>query len=1004
MIDNQWKERYSNKIVTPEKALSHIGNGQTVFISTGCGEPLLLTEKLHQMAEFFNDVQIIYLLSPVMHKLSEPEMIHSFHCNTICAARRLEASSIEGIAEYTPVSIRELHAAFVQGVVTIDVALIHVSPPDSDGRCSLGISVDIVKAAVENAKIVIAQVNSNMPETSGQSRISADIIDYMVTGDTPLIEITPPELDPISLTIGRHISKLIKDGMTLHFDRCQISSAAMRYLDTKKDLGIHTDIFTDDYLRLIRSGAVTNRKKKIHQGKSVATIAIGSEELYRAMDNNPDIELYPIEYINDPHTISQNDDIAAVLSIQQIDLSGTARFETDCLTDRFSVLSSTDFIDGTRLSRNGIVIMAMPSTTADGLESTIVPIISGKGEYFSRTKVDVVVTEYGSISLYGRTVRERTMALISISHPRFRQKLLEEAKKLHYVDSGQIISPESGCIYPYQYEFTHIFPDGLEVLFRPVHPLDARSIQQMFYKLSDEVKRYRYHGAISCLSDEVAQVLSNIDYNKDMAILAVIGPRSNQQIIAEARYHYNPTNNMGDFDFLVTEDYKGRGIGFLLANYLLKIAYAKGLSGLYGEILLSNAAVIHLLTLAWPTAEKSFYAGICRFTVRFPAEDVNRPKDSIIIYSARFNDFSYGEGHPFKPDRSKMVMNVLTNEDYLKEPWIRIEEPKMISKKKLIESHNPDYIEALERASSGIWENDFLQYGLGSDECPIFIGMFDYIMLYTSATMTGVDFILNENANVVFNPLGGFHHAGRSHAEGFCYVNDIIIAIDTMLSQGVRVAYIDIDAHHGNGVQDAYYQDDRVLTVSLHQNGKTIYPWTGFENETGAGIGRGYNINIPLPEETDDEAYLYVFDNLITEAVTTFKPNVVVCVIGADTHKNDPLTNLRLTNNGMMEAIERIRNYSTHMLLLGGGGYDTASTTKAWARMWAAANRINAMPDYLSMLGGTFMGSGELKGTGIIDRAFIVSGNTKQTIMEELDRIIVYHKKYTMPVIKSRSL
>ncbi len=233
MIDNQWKERYSNKIVTPEKALSHIGNGQTVFISTGCGEPLLLTEKLHQMAEFFNDVQIIYLLSPVMHKLSEPEMIHSFHCNTICAARRLEASSIEGIAEYTPVSIRELHAAFVQGVVTIDVALIHVSPPDSDGRCSLGISVDIVKAAVENAKIVIAQVNSNMPETSGQSRISADIIDYMVTGDTPLIEITPPELDPISLTIGRHISKLIKDGMTLHFDRCQISSAAMRYLDTK---------------------------------------------------------------------------------------------------------------------------------------------------------------------------------------------------------------------------------------------------------------------------------------------------------------------------------------------------------------------------------------------------------------------------------------------------------------------------------------------------------------------------------------------------------------------------------------------------------------------------------------------------------------------------------------------------------------------------------------------------------------------------------------------------
>ncbi len=1000
MASNEWQQYYTNKIVPPQKALSNIRNGQTIFIGSGCGEPVLLTETLADMANQFFDVQVIHLLSQINQRLANADLINNFRCNTFCVGRGVEAAVSEGIADYTPINIRELKTAMEKGIIIVDVALIQVSVPDSSGNCSLGVSIDIVKSVVENAKLVIAQVNENMPVTMGDTNISTDIIDYIVIGDVPLIEVKTPELDPVSLTIGRHISNLIKNGMTLHFDRCIISSAAMRYLDRKKDLGIHTDILTDDHLRLIKSGAVTNQKKNIHIGKTIATMAIGSQELYNAVNNNPEIEFHPIEYANNPITISQNDHIASILSIHQVDLSGLARIETELSIDRFSILSGTDFNDGARASKNGLVIMALPSTTADGKQSSIVPQISGKGGFFNRSKVDIVVTEYGSVSLYGRSIRERAIALISISHPKFKNQLLDEAKKLHYVDQNQIISPESGSIYPEQYELYHTFPDGLEVFFRPIKPLDAKCMQRMFYTLTNETIRMRYHATIKSLSNEVAQSLSNIDYNQDMAIVGIIGPRSNPMIIAEARYTYNPTTNMGDFDFLVSEHFRGRGIGLFLANYLNKIAYSKGLSGLYGEVIMDNPAVIKLLDKAWPTANKTFHSGVCTFVVRFPEEDVKRPKDSIIIYSGRFTDFSYGEGHPFRPDRTKKALELIIEEELINEPWIRLEEPRMISKERLYESHDPAFIDALEIANAGKWDDRFLQFHLGGDDCPIFPGLFDYVLLYTSATMTGVNFIIHDNANVVFNPLGGFHHASRYLAEGFCYVNDVIVAIDTFLSHGFRIAYIDIDAHHGNGVQDTYYKDDRVLTVSLHQTGKTLYPWSGFETEIGTGIGEGYNINVPLPEETDDEAYLYVFDNLISKIVTLYQPSVVISVIGADTHKNDPLTNLKLTNNGMMEVMERIRNFSYHLLLLGGGGYDITSTSRAWGRIWAAANRINAMPEFLSVLGGTFLGSEDLMGAGIIDRAYVVGGDKKKDILNELDRIMQYHEEHTLPIIR----
>ena len=1005
MASQNWESVYANKLVSARDALARIRSGQTVFIAAGAAEPVLLVETLADMAPQFADIEIFHLTAARDRcRLADPALANSFRHNTFYRGRGVSAATNDAPnADYTPLNVAELPRAMADRVMRVDVTLVQVSPPDELGMCSLGISVEATSAAVEHSALVIAQVNEKMPVTMGESMIPVESIDLFVKGTADLLEVPPTDLDPVSLTIGRHVASLITDGMTLHFDRGRISAATLRYLDSKKDLGIHTDILTDDIMRMVKTRAVTNRLKQVHKGRTVATMALGSRELYAFVDRNPYVEFHPIDRVNDPFVIAQNDNMVCIHSVQQLELSGLARVDDEHVAQIRSLPSSMDFVEGAMRSRGGFNIMALPSTSPDGLRSRIVALSIGRGAAFFKSRAEFVVTEYGIVNLYGLSIRERAIALISIAHPKFRHQLLEEAKRFNYVADYQTIAPESGCIYPHHLEHTHTFADGTEVFFRPVRPEDARRLQRLFYSLSPESIRLRYHGTKKTLPDREAQKLAAVDYSQDMAIIGLVGRRGNSEIIGEGRYTYNPGNNMGEFDIVARRDFRGRGVATFLANYLNKIAYSSGLSGMYAEVIQQNRGTMALLNKAWPTAEKTFDSGTCTFTVRFPEEDVKRPKDSIVVYSGRFGDFSYGKEHPFSPDRARVALRTIAQEGYLNEPWIRMEEPRMITRDRLVQSHDPNFIDALERANSGDWSDDFVNFNLGGDDCPVFPGVFDYVLLYTSATATAVDLIIAENANLVFNPLGGFHHASRSHAEGFCYINDILMAIDTFLAGGYRVAYIDIDAHHGNGVQDAYYEDDRVLFVSLHESGKTLYPGTGFETETGEEIGKGFTVNIPLPVGIDDEIFEKAFDLVITPAVKAFAPTVVVAVIGADTHKQDPLANLKVTNNGMANAVERIREYSNRLVLLGGGGYDTQTTAKAWCRMWGAANRIDALPDCLLVMGGTFLGGHGLDGADIVDMTYRVSGKEKSDMMAELERIAAYHKEHTIPVIGHRS-
>ncbi len=984
-----WRERYAQKLLSAAEAIDRVRSGQTIYIGSGPAEPTALTAALRARVTALRDVVVIHLLGLGESTFADPKLAANVRLNTFFVGRGMEEAVREGRADYTPMSVTELPRAMANGIVNIDVALVQVSPPDAMGSCSLGIAVDAGLAAVEHAGLVIAQVNDRMPVTHGDARVHVDQLHLLVEGHAPLIEVETELPDPVSVTIGRLVADIIRDGAVLHFGRSAVSSATMRFLEQRTDLGIHTDVLTTDLLRLIHAGAVTNRTKTVHRGRTVATTAHGDAALYQALHQNPAVELHPVDHVNDPHVIGQNPGAVAVLEVEEMDLSGKARIHgTVASSKRGSLGAALDYIEGASRSEGGLVVLALPSVDPETGTSRIVADGSGRGVFLPRSKVDIVVTEYGSVHLRGLSLRERAVALISVAHPRHRQALMEQAKAACMVAQDQGVQPEHGCVYPHHYETTRSFRGDLEVFFRPVKPSDVRRIQQLFHGLSPETVRMRWHASLNSLSRSTLMAMTNIDYSKDMAIVGLVGPRGNRRIICEGRCLYNPVNRMGEFDILVHDDFQGHGLGKFLANYLIHVAYARGLHGLYAEVLQDNMPMRHMLDRAWPTAKVRHEAGLRTYTVQFSPVDRGRPKDAILIHSPEFADFKLSDNHPFEPGRARALYDLLKKQDWLSEPWMRVEMPEPLPPTALAGSVDPGFWAAIQRASRGEIDLSLLEYGLGTEECPVFPGLAEYVELYCSATMTGVRLILEQSANLVFNPLGGMHHSGRAHAEGFCYVNDAIIAIDALLAAGHRVAYIDIDAHHGNGVQDTYWRDDRVLTVSIHESGKTLYPWKGFEHERGEGPGEGYTLNVPLPSGADDEVFQKAFDDVIVDRVLAFEPTTCVVVVGADMHRTDPLSHLQLTNNGMAHAIEHIRSFAPHLLMLGGGGYNPEATVKGWARMWAAANRIDALPDYLSMLGGTFLGDGDLDGGDVVDMPWRVTGSEKQAMLDEVKRIV----------------
>lgn len=369
------------------------------------------------------------------------------------------------------------------------------------------------------------------------------------------------------------------------------------------------------------------------------------------------------------------------------------------------------------------------------------------------------------------------------------------------------------------------------------------------------------------------------------------------------------------------------------------------------------------------------------------------------VYTDAYLDYDYGPTHPLQIIRLKLTYDLIKAYELLDLPSVRLIPTIKAEEKDLADVHSEEYLDILKQANGGRLAGGAYCFGLGPGDNPIFPGLYNFSLLLAGATLQAVDFVADEKGEVAFNIAGGLHHAMRSRASGFCYINDPVVGIKRLLSRGKRVAYIDIDAHHGDGVQKAFYETNRVLTISLHESGATLFPGTGFEYEIGKGEGEGYSVNLPFPHHTDDDVYVWAFEEVVPELIHAFRPDIVVTQLGVDTFYDDPLTNLHLSILGYERVLKRIKDLAPRWVALGGGGYNISNVARAWTLAWAVMNGVELKED----LPESF--SKEAEKMGVKERALRGSVRTplrsqNEENRVEMERVVHYVKETVFPKVK----
>ncbi len=587
--DPNWQDKYKDMIATPGQAVSHLRPGQRIFIGTGCGEPKELVKALTDRASKLADMEIIQLLTlgeaPYAHK----ELADCFLVNSFFVAENVRGLIQEGLGKYTPIFLSDIPRLFSSGQLPLDAALIQVTPPDERGRVSLGVSVDIVKSAAENASLVIAQVNPQMPRTLGDSFIDIYDLDFLVPVDTPIFEATLPESTEVAREIGERIAALVEDGSTIEVGIGRIPHATVDFLKEKQNLGVHTEMFTDNIIDLVESGAVTGAKKTLDRGKIVASFCFGTRRLYDYIHNNPLFSFRPTEYVNDPFIIAKQYKMVAINTALEIDLTGQVC--ADSLGTKFysGIGGQADFNNGAARSYGGKAIIALPSTTTDGTTSRIVAKLSpGAGVVTTRGDVHYVVTEYGVAYLHGKSVRDRALALISIAHPRFLETLLKEAIEAKYLRKELADAGESFIVAPHEAKTSLLLDDGTKINFRPIHPTDELKMKDLLYTLSQDAVYSRFMTHVQRFPYKQVKDFVFIDHRKEVAIVGVLPEAHGEDIIAVGRYYLDPRTNRAEVAFVVRDEWQGRGIGKFLFKHLTTIAKRHGITGFTAEVLRDN--------------------------------------------------------------------------------------------------------------------------------------------------------------------------------------------------------------------------------------------------------------------------------------------------------------------------------------------------------------------------------------------------------------------------------
>ena len=598
----QWQKRQPRKFIPTEDIFSNIHAGDRIFISTGCGEPQYLVSQLVAYVEAhpkaFFDAEVLQVWTMGVAPYTDEKLKHNFRHNSFFISHHTRDAVNRGKADYTPIFLSDLPALFRRRQVPVDVALIQTSLPDSRGYLGLGISVDIVKAALENASMIVAQVNRNMPCVHGDGFIHIDEVDYLVPYDEPLLEHSPGRVDPeIACKIGLYVSRIIEDGDTIQVGYGNVPNAILSSLRDKKHLGIHTDLLSDGLLELMTSGVVDNSRKTINRGKTIASYCMGSQSSYELINDHPKIELKEIDYTNNPLLVAQHENMVAINSALEVDLTGQATAESIGTLFYSGIGGQAGFIRGAAMAPGGKTILALQSTARDGSTSRIVPLLQeGAGVTLTRGDIQYVVTEYGQAYLHGKNIRERAMSLIAIAHPKFRSWLIEEAKKLSLIYKDQAFIPGKKGEYPEHLETYRTTKSGLSIFLRPVKISDETMLKDFFYSLSDKslyqrfltIRRHMPH-------EELQKQFVVIDYTKEMIILAVKKYLGHEVITGVAQYCINGSALSAEASIVVRDDFQKMGIGFELLSYLVYVAQKQGLHLFQANVMPGNHAVLRLI-------------------------------------------------------------------------------------------------------------------------------------------------------------------------------------------------------------------------------------------------------------------------------------------------------------------------------------------------------------------------------------------------------------------------
>ncbi len=615
-------DNWQSAVVTPETAIEKIRPGMHIFLGTAMAEPRTMVRHLMtSSAKNLEDLELLQLIS--FGDAVSLQAVSSENCRlkTFFSGWEANKAIAEGRADLIPSRHGKIGRLIQSRLIPVDVAIVQISPPDKAGFCNLGIAVDVAREAMTQASIRVGEINTRIPRTFGDTHVQLSDFDFLVHATEPPMYIDRSETDDCWNQVAQLVASLIEDKSCLSYSIGPFYDALAQHLTTKQDLGIHTPVFTDALMDLVKSGVVTNRFKYSYHGKSLTSYAIGTVQLLEWLDDNPHVEFRRIERVFDPWVIGQNPRFVTLVAANKVDLYGRIG-----LNGNNSILSNgtsdiMDFINGAELSEGGRTIFALRSRNENGEPNILPSLINDSNHYSAFESIGTVVTEYGFMNLEGCTVRERAQALIDIAHPDDRADLLEAARNRKIVYPNQIFKAECARLYPADITAAHTFRDDVQVRFRAIRPSDEEEMRHLFYRSSEQAIYLRYFQYLNSMPHTKIQEYINVDWNQVMSIVGVIGEEKKGKIIAEARYVKVPNSEFAEAVFWVDEAYQRHGIATFMYGMLIQIARQHGIKGFIADVMFDNNGMMRVFKKFGVMVKSHLEGRMYNLVIHFPEDN-----------------------------------------------------------------------------------------------------------------------------------------------------------------------------------------------------------------------------------------------------------------------------------------------------------------------------------------------------------------------------------------------